>query len=189
MEYQYQLTRGRRSSISIKISSQGKIIVKAPFAATDEQVKAFLLEKRSWILNHISKVEEQNKKAQEQGLFSEEELKELKKKARKIIPPRVEHYAKISGIKYNRIAIRCQRSRWGSCSAQGNLNFNCLLVLMPEPIMDSVIVHELVHRHHMDHSKAFYTEVLSIFPDYKRCDKWLKTNGLSYLNRVPEFLD
>ncbi|MCF0224767.1 MAG: M48 family metallopeptidase, partial [Fibrobacter sp.] len=113
-----------------------------------------------------------------------DDIKAIKKKAKVLIPERVEHYAKLSGITYNRIFIRLQKSRWGSCSRDGNLNFNCLLVLMPTEILDSVIVHELCHRRHMDHSKEFYDEVLTIFPDYKRCDKWLKQNGGAYFKRI-----
>lgn len=66
----------------------------------------------------------------------------------------------------------------------GNLNFNCLLVIMPPEIMDSVVVHELCHRRHMNHSKEFYAEIDRVFPDYKRCNKWLKDNGGVYLKRV-----
>ena len=68
--------------------------------------------------------------------------------------------------------------------ADGNLNFNCLLVLMPPEILDSVVVHELCHRRYMNHSREFYEEVLRIFPDYKRCNKWLKQNGGAYFKRI-----
>ena len=101
-----------------------------------------------------------------------------------MIQQRVEHYAGISGINYNRIFIRLQKSRWGSCSRDGNLNFNCLLVLMPLEILDSVVVHELCHRKHMNHSKQFYAEVEKIFPDYRKCSKWLKENGGIYFKRL-----
>ena len=59
-----------------------------------------------------------------------------------------------------------------------------LLVLMPSEILDSVVVHELCHRKHMNHSKEFYAEIDKVFPDYKRCDKWLKENGGVYMKRV-----
>ena len=55
---------------------------------------------------------------------------------------------------------------------------------MPLEVMDSVVVHELVHRHHMEHSRAFYDEVISIFPEYKKCDKWLKENGPAWFKRL-----
>ena len=118
------------------------------------------------------------------GPLTDEDIKQIKKKARVVIPQRVEYYAKMAGISYNRIFIRLQKSRWGSCSVDGNLNFNCLLVLMPPEILDSVVVHELCHRRHMNHSKKFYDEVLRIFPDYKRCNKWLKQNGGAYFKRI-----
>lgn len=186
MEYQYFLQKSMRKSISIRISNEGKIIVKAPLISTQKEIEDFLLLKRNWILSHLEKVDNQNKIAEEEGIFTNEEMLMMKKKAKKIIPERVAYYAKLGGITYNKIFIRCQKTRWGSCSISGNLNFNCLLVLMPLEILDSVVVHELCHRKHMNHSKAFYNEIYKLFPDYKRCDKWLKNNGLSYLKRVPE---
>ena len=74
-----------------------------------------------------------------------DEIKQIKKQAHKIIPQRVEYWANKIGVTYGRIAIRLQSSRWGSCAQNGNLNFNCLLVIMPPEIMDSVVVHELCH--------------------------------------------
>ena len=111
-------------------------------------------------------------------------VKRIKRQARKIISERVGYWAEKIGVTYGRIAIRLQSSRWGSCAANGNLNFNCLLVLMPPEVLDSVVVHELCHRRHMNHSKEFYAEIDRVFPDYKRWNKWLKDNGGIYLKRV-----
>lgn len=116
--------------------------------------------------------------------FTEDEVKNIKRKARKIIPERIGYWAEKIGVTYGRIAIRLQSSRWGSCAANGNLNFNCLLVLMPSEVLDSVVVHELCHRRHMNHSKEFYAEIDRVFPDYRRWNKWLKDNGGVYLKRV-----
>lgn len=116
--------------------------------------------------------------------FTEDEVKNIKRKARKIIPERVGYWAEKIGVTYGRIAIRLQSSRWGSCAANGNLNFNWLLVLMPSEVLDSVVVHELCHRRHMNHSKEFYAEIDRVFPDYRRWNKWLKDNGGVYLKRV-----
>ncbi|MCR5765939.1 MAG: M48 family metallopeptidase [Treponema sp.] len=107
-----------------------------------------------------------------------------KKKAKVIIPERVKYYSNLSGITFNRISIRLQKSRWGSCSIDGNLNFNCLLILMPREVLDSVVVHELCHRRHMNHSHEFYDEVIRIYPDYKKWNKWLKLNGGAYFKRI-----
>ncbi len=184
MQLNYEIQKSKRRSISIQVVDSKKILVKVPLGTPVSVAENFIREKKSWILKHLEKFKKQNEIAQEMGPLTQEDIKLIKKKAREVIPPRVEHYAKIAGISYNQIHIRLQKSRWGSCSIQGNLNFNCLLVLMPQEILDSVIVHELCHRHHMNHSKAFYAEVLSIFPDYKRCDKWLKENGGAYFNRI-----
>ncbi len=107
----------------------------------------------------------------------EADIKALAKKAKDYIPKRAAMYAETMGVSYGRISIRCQKTRWGSCSNKGNLNFNCLLMLTPPEVIDSVVVHELCHRKEMNHSDKFYAEVLRVFPNYWECDKWLKENG------------
>jgi len=190
MEINYVITKSpKRKSISIHISKDLKVMVDAPSAVSVKTVEEFIISKKQWIIKQIEKISRENLLAEEMGPITQEELKEIKKQAKKIIPQRVAFYAQKSGITYNRIFIRLQKSRWGSCSSDGNLNFNCLLVLMPVEILDSVVVHELCHRHHMNHSKAFYEEVTSIYPDYKRCTKWLKQNGNAYFKRIQEVKD
>lgn len=111
-------------------------------------------------------------------------IEALKAQAKVVIPEKVKHYAPLVGVDYGRITIRCQRTRWGSCSSKGNLNFNCLLMLMPDEVIDSIVVHELCHRKQMNHSAAFYNEVSKVFPEYKRCQKWLKENGGKIMKRI-----
>ena len=113
-----------------------------------------------------------------------EEIRELANRALQYIPERVRYYAPLVGVSFGCITIRNQRSRWGSCSAKGNLNFNCLLMLAPPEVIDSVVVHELCHRKEMNHSKAFYAEVLRVFPDCWKWDKWLKENGDKLMRRM-----
>ena len=114
----------------------------------------------------------------------DEEIRELADKALKVIPERVKLYASKIGVTYGRITIRNQRTKWGSCTSKGNLNFNCLLMLVPEEVMDSVIVHELCHRKQMNHSDRFYAEILKVFPEYYKWDKWLKDNGDRIMRRM-----
>ena len=85
------------------------------------------------------------------------------------------------GVTYGRITIRCQKSRWGSCSSRGDLSFNCTLMKCPPEALDSVVVHELCHRKEMNHSARFYAEVLRVFPDYPKWHRWLKETGSLYL--------
>lgn len=117
--------------------------------------------------------------------FTEAELKEMTKKAKEIIPERAAYYAPLVGVDYGRITIRHQRTRWGSCSAKGNLNFNCLLVLTPPEVLDSVVVHELCHRKYMNHSAAFHTLLDEVFPAYKSARKWLIAHEAELIGRLP----
>lgn len=97
--------------------------------------------------------------------------------ARDIFCRKTEYYARIMGVTYGRISIREQKTRWGSCSSRGNLNFNWRLILAPEEVLDYVVVHELAHRREMNHSKAFYAVVESVLPHYHAARKWLRNNG------------
>ncbi|MCH8474506.1 MAG: M48 family metallopeptidase [Opitutales bacterium] len=101
--------------------------------------------------------------------------------ARRVIPRRVEKLSQESGILYNRIAIRDQRSRWGSCSCSGTLSLNWRLCLVPPMVQDYVIYHELAHRRQMNHSVHFWTEVSRCCPEYKRFDTFLRQKGNRYM--------
>lgn len=118
------------------------------------------------------------------GRLSMEELRTLAQQAVKVIPERVAYYASRVGVTYGRITIRNQKSRWGSCSSKGNLNFNCLLMLAPMEVIDSVVVHELCHRLEMNHSKRFYEHVLRVYPEYYRYHAWLKEHGSDIMRRM-----
>ena len=97
--------------------------------------------------------------------------------ARRVIGQRVSYFAAKMGVTCGRISIREQKTRWGSCSGQGNLNFNWKLILMPPEILDYVVVHELAHRKQMNHSPAFWAEVERILPDWRERRRWLREKG------------
>ena len=97
--------------------------------------------------------------------------------ARRVIGQRVSYFAAKMGVTCGRIFIRAQKTRWGSCSGQGNLNFNWKLILMPPEILDYVVVHELAHRKQMNHSPAFWAEVERILPDWRERRRWLREKG------------
>ncbi len=179
------VVKSKRKTISIQIKPE-QIIVRAPLKMKESDIEKFVESKRSWIEKHLKSVSEKQKKLNVAEPYTDEEIKNFTEKAKKELPDRVAFYAKKIGVTYNRITIRCQRSRWGSCSSKGNLNFNCLLVLLPDEISDSVIVHELCHIKHMNHSPKFYAEVEKYYPGYKICHKWLKENGNKYISRIPK---
>ena len=175
----YTLIRSNRKTIAIELRP-GEIIVRAPVYATKEQIDAHVRSREQWIrkqqekLHNLPPVEP----------LSMEEVRALAEQALKTIPPRVAHYARLLGVTYGRITIRNQRTRWGSCSSKGNLNFNCLLMLTPPEVVDSVIIHELCHLKEMNHSDRFYREVLRVYPEYWRWDRWLKENGELIMMRL-----
>ena len=186
----------RRRSISIQIGICGKMTVRTPYFVSKGMVEGFLREKQNWIYKHYT---EAVRKATEAGLaelgnsesnandtnfhspISAKEdpalVNKHKKYARKIFEARVAYFQQFTGGKYTSITIRDQKTRWGSCSGRGTLSFNWRLILAPPEILDYVVVHELCHLTHMNHSKEFWELVGSVIPDYKMKRKWLKENG------------
>lgn len=177
--------KSNRKTISIQVKPN-EVIIRVPSKMKEKDIEKFVETKRNWIEKHLHSVSEKQKLLENTELYSEEEIKEFAKKAKEIIPPKVDFYANKIGVTYNKITIRCQRTRWGSCSSKGNLNYNCLLILLPNEIIDSVVVHELCHIKQMNHSAKFYAEIEKVFPDYNRCRQWLKQNGNKYMSRIPK---
>lgn len=118
--------------------------------------------------------------------FTEEERKALVKKARPIFLERVAYYAQVMKLEPGRITVRTQKTRWGSCTREGNLNFNALLLLAPPEALDYVVVHELCHLKYMNHSKYFYFMVKRFYPEYKQPRDWLKKNGAVLIRMLPK---
>ena len=178
-----EIIRSKRKTLGLEIKPDGRVIARAPMQMKQSEIDKFIGEKSDWIEKHLQKL----KTAQEQQgsveKLTADDIHRLAEEALQYIPPRVEYYAKIIGVDYGRITIRNQKTKWGSCSAKGNLNFNCLLMLTPPEVIDSVVVHELCHRKEMNHSKCFYDEVLKAYPEYKRWNKWLKDNGNAIMAR------
>ena len=173
---QFELIRSDRKSFAAQIKG-GKLIIRAPLRATNEEINRFMLQNKKWIETHLAEAQAREKAKESIHRLTPEEVQALANRAVEVIPQRVAYYAPLVSVTYGRITIRNQRSKWGSCSSKGNLNFNCLLMLTPPAVIDSVVVHELCHRKEMNHSEKFYAEVLRVLPDYWAQDKWLKENG------------
>ncbi len=174
----YQLIRSSRKTISLQLTPQGELIVRCPRRMPQGEVEAFVRSKAEWVEKHRARL------APPQPRFTMEEINALAHRAQATIPDRVAWFANRMGVTYGRITIRNQRSRWGSCSGTGNLNFNCLLMLTPSEVVDYVIVHELCHRKEMNHSPAFWAEVEKVLPAYQTQRKWLKDNGGTLISRL-----
>ena len=179
-----ELVRSRRKTLALYITADGRVQVRSPMRPPHSVIQAFVEQHREWIESHLSARQDKLQEAAELGTLRPEELEDLKKRAKKVIPARAAWYAPLVGVRFGRISIRTQRSRWGSCSGKGNLNFNCLLMLAPAEVLDYVVVHELCHRLHMDHSPAFWAEVARVLPDYGKRRKWLRTEGQKLMYRM-----
>lgn len=180
---EHTVIRSNRKTLALQIKD-GELIVRAPRNAKQTEIDIMIDRHWAWIEKHLQKAEQHRHAAEALEPLTMEEIRTLADQALKVIPERVRYYAPLIGVTYGRITIRNQHTKWGSCSAQGNLNFNCLLMLTPPEVLDSVVVHELCHRKEMNHSDRFYAEVLRVFPEYKKWDKWLKDNGPVLMQRM-----
>lgn len=175
----YKIIRSDRQTVGLEVEA-GKVLVRAPRKMRKKEIKEFVKENKKWIRQKLKEFPKRRKGR----ALSKRDIAELTEQARATIPSRVQYYAARIGVDYNRITIRHQKTRWGSCSGKRNLNFNCLLLLAPVEIMDSVIIHELCHLKHMNHSRDFYNELYRICPNYDYYDQWLKKNGKDIIRRM-----
>lgn len=174
----------RRKHLAISVEAGGLVTVRAPYGISRERINKVVAGNMDWIEKHLQKAEKAARERAAVPKLTLQELNALGDQAVSYIPARVRKYAREMGVSYGRITIRCQKTRWGSCSAKGNLNFNCLLMLAPPEVIDYVVVHELSHRKYMNHSREFWAEVEKTMPDYRRPKRWLKEHGGELMARL-----
>jgi len=180
-EYPVRIIRSARKTISLQISPEGEVIVRCPKRISKTVVQEIIKSREKWIFSHLQKL-------QERPIFpplTDAELAQLRREAMEDLQIRTTDFASRMGVRYERITIRCQRTRWGSCSGKGNINYNCLLMLAPPFVRDYVVVHELCHRRELNHSAAFWHLVEASLPDYRKGKAWLKENGTALMGRLP----
>lgn len=178
----YTLIRSRRRTLSVQVKD-GAVLVKAPLRLSQREIDRFLEEKSVWISDCLAKY--QTALADAGGKLTDEQVETLVELAGDVFRKRVSHFAPLVGVSFGRITVRCQKTRWGSCSKEGNLSFNAALLMAPPEVLDSVVVHELCHRLEMNHSARFYGEVTRVMPDYRENHRWLKEHGQALLLRMP----
>ena len=178
VKFDAQVIRSSRRTVAVEITRDRRVLVRVPFRMKDRDIEAFLELKSPWIVAHLARP------VTTQLPLTEAEKAALMASAREDIPRRVAQFAPQVGVSVGRITIRCQHTRWGSCSSKGNLNFNCLLMLCPQWVRDYVVIHELCHRREMNHSPRFWALVEANCPDYAAARKWLKTQGRAIMERV-----
>ena len=173
----YTVIHSSRKTLALQIKN-GELIVRAPKRTSLATIECFVAEHERWIQKHLAKAERQQAEAATTQSLSPEELCALTEQARRVFAERVAYFAPIVGVDYEKITVRHQSTRWGSCTARGNLNFNCLLLLAPPEVLDSIVVHELCHRKEMNHSPRFYAEVYRVLPNYDATHAWPSMKSL-----------
>ena len=181
---EYRVIRSARKTLQVEIRPDGEVLVRAPQHLADAEIRRFVESKAGWIAEHRAKVKARAEQAADVERLSMEDIRRLADEAAKDIPERVRRFAPVVGVQYGRITIRNQKSKWGSCSSQGNLNFNCLLMLAPPSVRDYVVVHELCHLIELNHSKRFWTLVAAVLPEYRKEEQWLKTQGMLIMRKM-----
>ena len=172
------LVRSSRKTLAVQIRADGTVIARAPLRMPKDRILCFLSEKASWIRMQQGKMQErENMRQQARIHLDAAQEKELRERAKSVLAQRTAYFARQVGVTYGRITVRDQKTRWGSCSQTGNLNFNFRLILAPPEVMDYVVVHELCHRRQMNHSAQFWQEVAQVLPDYRKRKAWLTENG------------
>ncbi len=176
----YTLRLDKRSrGVRLSVASGGVFTVSAPPTLRQSRIEEFILQKAGWVLDKIAyfskfPVRKPIRRAQGKKHFAEH-----KERARALVHERLEYFNQFYGVKWNRIAIRNQRSRWGSCSRKGNLNFSYKLALLPAHLSDYIIVHELCHLKELNHGQKFWDLVAKVVPNHRELRRELKKNSLS----------
>ena len=173
----YEIIKSSRKTIAVEVRQDGSVLVRAPRNCPQSRIDTFLKEKQAWVLAKVEEQKEKEADSMKIQPLSEAEQRLYRDKAREIFEQKVSYYAQMMGVSYGRIAIRDQKTRWGSCSGEGNLNFNWRLIFAPAGVLDYVVVHELAHRKEMNHSPRFWKVVEDTMPEYRKYQQWLKENG------------
>jgi len=173
-EIDYNLKKSKRArNLRLTVNLDGNLTVTVPWFCSFWQARRFINKKSDWILKSVNRF----KNREGSSLLAQagkRDYTKLKEKARLFTHSRVEKFNKYYNFNYNRISIRNQKSRWGSCSQKKNLNYNFRILLLPEDLADYIVVHELCHLKEMNHSKRFWNLVGETMPEYKVMRKRLR---------------
>ena len=179
-EIKYKLRKSNRArKLRVTVYCDASVVVTMPNNMGETIVEKFLNEKANWLVRKVDFF----KKIKKPLIFknSRKDYLKNKEKARALANERVKYFNKIYNFEYKKINIRNQKTRWGSCSRKGNLNFNYKIIYLPKLLANYLIVHELCHLGELNHSSKFWDLVSMVFPDYLALKKELKKQELSYL--------
>lgn len=165
-----KIIRSKRKTLSLSVDDELNAVVRAPFYVATEKINEFVSDNTVWLEKAVKRKEAQLKKYD----LSDAEIEELINQAKKIIPQRVEYYSSIMNLKPTGVKITKAKKRFGSCNGRNSLCFSCFLMQYSMEAIDYVVVHELAHIRHHNHSKEFYALISAYMPDYREREKLLK---------------
>lgn len=170
-----EVVYSNRKSFGLQVTGDGQVIARLPYGTSKAEASKFVKDHEGWIRKKLAVIHKRQESRPYLDIPAPSELTpELRAAISSAFAKKVAYYADIIGVTYGRITIRNQKTRWGSCSSLGNLNFNYKLYFFPEELMDYVVVHELTHRIYMDHSWEFWRAVGKVCPNYEECERQLK---------------
>ncbi len=168
MIFEYKIIRSSRKTVSIQVDTDCNITVRAPYKVSEREIEKFVSDKKEWLEKAVLKQMNRNRNKKE---YTDDEIKILREKAKTVLPEKVKYYSSIMDVYPKSIKINSAKKRYGSCSGENNINFSLFLMDKDERFIDYVVVHELAHIKHHNHSKAFYGFIESFMPDYKERKK------------------
>ena len=167
----YRLVRSRRRTLALEITREGEVVVRAPMGLSQKRIDQFVADHRGWIAEHL---ERQRRRQAARPEPTEEERSEYIRRAREELPGRVAHYGALMGLTPAGLTVTGARTRFGSCSGKNRICFSWRLMQYPQAAIDYVVVHELAHIRHKDHSRAFYACVEEDLPDWRERRRLLR---------------
>ena len=170
---EYEVIRTKRKTLAMEVNIDGKIIIRAPLRCSGKAIEAFVTNNREWLEKALIKAE---KRRERKSLFSVPEGKEefYRQKAKEYLPDRTYYWSKITGLTPSYVHITRAEKRFGSCNGRNGICFSFRLMTYPEKVIDYVIIHELAHIKHKNHSAEFYSLIAKFMPDYRIYEKILK---------------
>ena len=175
----YTLKKSKRAKrVRLAVYCDGSVVVTSPFGIQQSIIEKFISAKKQWVWNKIQFFKSVDSKAIR--TFSHTDYLENKDKAYDLVHERVRFHNEVYGFSFNKIFIKNQKTRWGSCSGKQNLNLNYKIVFLPQKHRDYIIVHEMCHLKEFNHSRKFWALIEKALPNYLEIKKELRNHELFY---------
>ena len=170
---EYKIKESKRAKrMRIAVYCDGRVVVTVPRGFPERMLERFIADKKDWIMEKVQRF-----LRAPHGLvrkYARGDFKKYKDEAKVLVEERIAYFNQFYGFKYNKINIKNQKTRWGSCSRKGNLNFNYKMLFLAPEVQDYIVAHELCHLKEFNHSKNFWNLVAQVLPEYKKLRGGLK---------------